>query len=161
MEASWPGYRWTGARSRRCCCKRRTPPHRPMAFSQGKWGGRASLIASTKPGVACSCQMVAACGAWGGAFRIAAFFGTDVSRRDVERGSLAGRVFQGESGGARRDRHRQWDLAHRIAGDAHLRHLRAAKWKSAPAQGESEALLPGFARDGCQTARQLKSTAAP
>ena len=33
------------------------------------------------------------------------------------------------------------------------------KWKSAPAQDESEALLPGFARDGCQTARQLKSTA--
>ncbi|MDT4831574.1 putative transport protein HsrA [Achromobacter agilis] len=33
------------------------------------------------------------------------------------------------------------------------------KWKSAPAHGESEALLPGFARDGCQTARQLKSTA--
>lgn len=33
------------------------------------------------------------------------------------------------------------------------------EWKSAPAQDESEALLPGFARDGCQTARQLKSTA--
>ena len=33
------------------------------------------------------------------------------------------------------------------------------KWKSAPALDESEALLPGFARDGCQTARRVQSTA--